>query len=149
MYGSRRHWATDHEANARDAVFLRSLRTVTDEELSKIARNYQHKNASLWKKIAIGRELLRRKHDREDVSTIPAPPPVTYRTYRCIDCGGVAHPATGCVYSENAISCWRCTLRFWEWARSHTNKKARRRAKQIPTELSFYEAAGKWTKDRS
>lgn len=48
-------------------------------------------------------------------------------TIRCRTCGGVAHPATGCVYSENFIVCGPCTREAWVWIRGFTNQKGRRR----------------------
>lgn len=46
---------------------------------------------------------------------------------RCRDCGGVAHPATGCQYTENYIVCGPCTRRVWEWIHQHTSGKGRRK----------------------
>jgi hypothetical protein len=50
----------------------------------------------------------------------------------CSFCGGAAHPATGCQYSENIISCWRCTKEAWHWVKGWTHRRA-----------DFYEAAGR------
>lgn len=45
----------------------------------------------------------------------------------CAACKGVAHPVTGCQYSERVLICRGCTVRFWVWLRQHTNGKGRRR----------------------
>jgi hypothetical protein len=62
---------------------------------------------------------------------------------RCNFCGGPAHPATGCQYTETMISCWRCTLEAWRWIKGHTNRMARRSGRGGVPALSFYEAAGR------
>jgi hypothetical protein len=54
----------------------------------------------------------------------------------CATCGGVAHPATGCQYTETFIVCGPCTRRAWEWIRVHVNARDRRGR-------YFYEAAGR------
>ena len=54
----------------------------------------------------------------------------------CFFCGGAAHEATGCQYSERVLSCGPCTRRFWGWFRGHISKWSR---KGIP---DFYLAAG-------
>lgn len=46
---------------------------------------------------------------------------------KCASCPGVAHPATGCQYSERVLICAQCTKRFWVWLRQHTNGKGRRK----------------------
>lgn len=65
----------------------------------------------------------------------------------CSFCGGVAHPASGCVYGPRTIACGPCTREFWVWVRSHTSKRARAKRRDgspaIATASSFYEAAGK------
>lgn len=65
----------------------------------------------------------------------------------CSFCGGAAHPATGCVYTETMIACWRCTDEAWEWIKVFTNGRARRKRRDgiptVKTKLSFFEAAGK------
>lgn len=45
-----------------------------------------------------------------------------YQTLWCPTCGGVSHPATGCVYSPNFVVCWRCTLEFGHWLERWTNR---------------------------
>lgn len=60
-------------------------------------------------------------------------------TIRCRTCRGVAHPATGCVYSPTFIVCGPCTREAWfgpGGLLEHINGKGRRRG------LSFYEHAG-------
>jgi hypothetical protein len=47
-------------------------------------------------------------------------------THFCRTCGGVTHPATGCVYSENYIVCRNCTVEAWAWIRQHMSSKGRR-----------------------
>ena len=59
-------------------------------------------------------------------------------TIRCRTCDGVAHPATGCVYSPTFIVCGPCVRSFWSWVVRHTNAKGRRRKGQAPSP-SFYE----------
>lgn len=59
---------------------------------------------------------------------------------KCNFCGGPAHPATGCQYSENMISCYRCTVEAWSWVKHHTSAKAGRRRNKVPTARSFYES---------
>ena len=61
----------------------------------------------------------------------------------CNFCGGVAHPATGCVYGPSTIACVRCTRDFWRWVKGHTNGKSSKRSRKHPGMISFYEAAGK------
>lgn len=60
---------------------------------------------------------------------------------RCFFCAGPAHPATGCQYAARVLACYACTVAAWRWVREHTNAKASRRARRVPTALSFYEAA--------
>lgn len=45
----------------------------------------------------------------------------------CACCDGVAHPASGCQYSERVVVCGPCTRRFWAWAKRHTSAKGRRK----------------------
>lgn len=52
----------------------------------------------------------------------------------CFFCGGPAHPATGCQYTERVIACGRCTREAWAWVKGWTNRKRK-------DGLSFYEAA--------
>ena len=47
-------------------------------------------------------------------------------TIHCRTCGGVAHPATGCVYSPTFIVCGPCTREAWAWIRQHTGGSRRR-----------------------
>ena len=61
-------------------------------------------------------------------------------TIRCNFCNDPAHPQTGCVYGPNTIACRACTVRFWAWVKDHTNKKARRASKAVPTARTFYES---------
>ena len=41
----------------------------------------------------------------------------------CAACGGAAHPASGCQYSERVLVCGPCTRRFWVWARQHMHAR--------------------------
>jgi len=50
-----------------------------------------------------------------------------FRSYRCATCGGPAHPATGCQYTETFITCYSCTVEAWSWIRQHVAGKGRRR----------------------
>ena len=63
---------------------------------------------------------------------------------RCSFCPGVAHPATGCQYTPNMIACASCVRECWAWVQSHTNGKARRRARNgremVQTARTFYES---------
>jgi len=63
----------------------------------------------------------------------------------CFCCGGVAHPATGCQYSERVIICGSCTRSFWKWVRGHTSQSKRvgDRDRRPAVFVSFYEAAGR------
>lgn len=45
----------------------------------------------------------------------------------CRTCGGPAHPATGCQYTETFIVCGPCTRAFWAWFRQFSAGKGRRR----------------------
>jgi len=58
---------------------------------------------------------------------------------RCFCCGGPAHPATGCQYTETMVQCYRCTVEFWAWVRRHTGKRW-----GAPGTPNFYECAAKW-----
>jgi len=62
---------------------------------------------------------------------------------RCACCGGSAHPASGCQYSETTIVCGPCTRAFWSWVRVHTAQKKRvgDRDRKPAVFVSFYEAA--------
>ena len=55
---------------------------------------------------------------------------------RCFSCGGPAHPATGCQYTETLIMCGPCTREFWAWMRRHTSRRWGGRY--------FYEDATRW-----
>ena len=62
-----------------------------------------------------------------------------YVTLRCRTCGGVAHPASGCVYtsprsSSPFIVCGPCVREAWRWIKGWTNQGGRRGAP------SFYES---------
>jgi len=57
----------------------------------------------------------------------------TFTTYTCRDCGGVAHPASGCQYTATWIVCGPCTRIAWAWIRNHTAAKGRRNGRP-----SFY-----------
>ena len=51
----------------------------------------------------------------------------------CASCKGVAHPATGCAWSETTLVCGPCARSFWRWMMQHTRAR-----KGKP---SFYDAA--------
>lgn len=55
------------------------------------------------------------------------------QTIYCRTCGGVAHPATGCVYSPTFIVCGPCTRRAWAWILGFVNGKGARKG------LRFYD----------
>jgi hypothetical protein len=57
---------------------------------------------------------------------------------RCFFCDGVAHPQTGCQYSETCIACGPCVRDAWKWVKAHTNKRNKKWSN-----LSFYECASK------
>lgn len=57
-----------------------------------------------------------------------------FTTIRCRTCGGVAHPATGCVYTPTFIVCGPCTREAWAWIVGHTSAKGRRNGRP-----SFYD----------
>lgn len=61
----------------------------------------------------------------------------------CAACGGAAHPATGCQYTETMIVCGPCVRRFWRWAKGHTDRVWRVGEKPSKVFVSFYEAAGR------
>lgn len=63
---------------------------------------------------------------------------------RCFFCGGAAHPASGCQYTERVIACGPCTRTTWKWVRQHVNKKGRRPRNGQRPSVGFYEAASKW-----
>ncbi len=50
----------------------------------------------------------------------PAPCP------RCRDCGGPAHPATGCQYAPDYIVCGPCAREAWAWYVRFVNSKGGR-----------------------
>lgn len=59
----------------------------------------------------------------------------------CFFCGGAAHPATGCQYSETCLACWRCTRLAWRWVKGWTNvTKSLKQADGTKTQVSFYGA---------
>jgi hypothetical protein len=60
----------------------------------------------------------------------------------CNFCGGVAHPATGCVYGPRTIACGPCVREFWVWLRRHVNASGRKTRGRSPA-LYFYECAGR------
>ena len=41
----------------------------------------------------------------------------------CKDCGGAAHPATGCAYTPTYIICWSCALVRAKGLENWTNSK--------------------------
>jgi len=45
----------------------------------------------------------------------------------CFFCGDIAHPATGCQYTETCLACAACTRSAWAWVRQHTSSRSRRR----------------------
>jgi len=47
----------------------------------------------------------------------------------CRDCGGVAHPASGCQYTENYIVCGPCTRRVIKYVVDMTSSKGRRKGR--------------------
>lgn len=55
-----------------------------------------------------------------------------FETLRCRTCGGVAHPATGCVYPPTRpggpifIVCGPCVREAWKWLSKHINGKGAR-----------------------
>lgn len=60
----------------------------------------------------------------------------------CFFCGGPAHPATGCVYSERVIACYACVVSFWRWFRGHMATRSRPgRDKKGRMQADFYTAA--------
>lgn len=71
-----------------------------------------------------------------------------------MNCGGAAHPASGCQYTETAILCGRCVREIWIWVCKHTDtmKTVGRKPTQEERKMrprperrlaSFYEAAGR------
>ena len=54
-------------------------------------------------------------------------------TYRCPDCGGPSHPASGCQYTPTYVVCGPCTRRAWKWIISQVNGKGRRNG------INFYD----------
>ena len=58
-----------------------------------------------------------------------------YITIWCKMCGGVAHPSSGCQYSENFVVCGPCVRRDWKWLLNHINTKGGRKG------MFFYEYA--------
>ncbi len=61
------------------------------------------------------------------------------RSYRCPDCGGPSHPATGNCLSPTYILCWGCSLELAKWLQSWTGKRAPKR--KLQTKMTFYECA--------
>ncbi len=64
-------------------------------------------------------------------------------TYTCKDCGGPAHPATGCQYTATYITCGPCTKRAWDWVKSHTNSKGARKGPNFYNHVNVI--APKWS----
>ncbi len=60
---------------------------------------------------------------------------MTFAVHTCRDCGGVAHPASGCQYTETWIVCGPCVRIAWAWLLRHINGKGGRSG------LYFYEHA--------
>jgi hypothetical protein len=60
---------------------------------------------------------------------------MSFRRYECRDCGGPAHPATGCQYTEDWIVCGPCTRLAWKWILNFVNSKGGHRG------VYFYEHA--------
>lgn len=60
---------------------------------------------------------------------------------KCASCEGVAHPATGCAWSERTLVCRSCAVRFWAWMQSHTRARARKPSKAGRISGDFYGAA--------
>lgn len=58
----------------------------------------------------------------------------------CFFCGGPAHPATGCQYTERALACATCVRRFWAWFRPFMKGKGRRRGPAF-YDHAFYDHA--------
>ena len=50
----------------------------------------------------------------------------TFITHRCPMCGGVSHPASGCVYTPTFIVCGPCVREGWKWLLAHINGKGGR-----------------------
>lgn len=69
----------------------------------------------------------------------------------CNFCKGVAHPQTGCQYTPTMIACASCVRECWTWVQSHTNGKARRKARNgremVQTAKTFYESIHYETKE--
>lgn len=59
---------------------------------------------------------------------------VGFVTHWCPTCGGVSHPASGCVYSPTFIVCGPCVREFAQWIQDFTNSKGRRKGRP-----SFYD----------
>lgn len=62
-----------------------------------------------------------------------------FTTLRCPFCGGVSHPATGCVYTPTFVACWDCTLEFARWLQTWTNKPGSKKNGSI----CFFDHVGK------
>jgi hypothetical protein len=63
---------------------------------------------------------------------------------KCFFCPGVAHPSTGCQYSENVVACHSCVVEFWKWFKSHMATRGRPgRDKKGRMQADFYAAVGK------
>jgi hypothetical protein len=56
-----------------------------------------------------------------------------FARYVCRDCGGPAHPASGCQYTVGWIVCGPCVRRAWAWIMQFQAGKGRRRG------VSFYD----------
>lgn len=61
------------------------------------------------------------------MTTTTTEPSPEFETITCRTCGGVAHPATGCVYSPTFIVCGPCVRSFWAWMLAFQNGKGRRK----------------------
>jgi hypothetical protein len=63
-------------------------------------------------------------------------------SFRCPECRGCSHPATGWALSPRWVLCWSCAIRLRKWVHSWTNKRPPAR-KDVGAPL-FYEAATKF-----
>ena len=61
--------------------------------------------------------------------------PTASPSIRCAQCGGAAHSASGCQYSERTVICGPCVRRWWAWYVKHVNGKGARSG------IYFYEHA--------
>jgi len=56
----------------------------------------------------------------------------------CNFCEGVAHPASGCSYTETMIACGPCVRRFWSWFEEHsTPRPIRNRCSQFEGDVPW------------